>query len=124
MKNIVYIILILIFYSCQILENENGLEFSIENKSDFTIKNIKFTTSEKLPVLNFKEIKPDGKVSNFLNMQNNKHDGSYVLTFTQENGKTVSKGFGYYTNGGSLDKRAKFVIKNDTVISKFSGPVY
>ncbi|MGZ5511474.1 MAG: hypothetical protein ACXWFC_13535 [Nitrososphaeraceae archaeon] len=104
--------------------NENGVNFSIENKSDHPVENVRFTTSEYLHELKFKIINPNEKVSGFLNMEQNRSDGSYVIEFTGKGEKKVAKGFGYYTNGGALEKWAKFQIKNDTVISEFGGIPY
>ena len=40
------------------------------------------------------------------------------------NGKKVTQGYGYYTNGGALDKWVEFKIENDTVNQKFSRMKY
>ncbi len=107
--------------SCNL--SKSGIEVTIENKSDFTIENLIFSTSENLAELKFDKIEPNENVSDFLTMKDNKIDGSYVLKFTQ-NGKKKTQHYGYYTNGGTLDKWVEFKIKNDTVIRKFSGTKY
>lgn len=116
-------ILILTLNSCHLIGKGNGIEFTIENKSDFPIENVRFSTSENLAELKFDKIKPNRDISEFLTMKNNKSDGNYVLEFTQ-NGKKKTQGYGYYTNGGALDKWVEFEIKNDTVTQKFSGMKY
>ena len=123
MKKMIVGILILTLNSCNLIGKGNGIEFSIENKSDFPIENVRVTTSENLTELKFDKIKPNENLSDFLTMKDNKSDGSYVLVFTR-NGKKVTKGYGYYTNGGALDKWVEFEIENDTVNHKFSGMKY
>ena len=123
MNKILFGILILTLNSCHLIGKGNGIEFTIENKSDFPIENVRFTTSENLAELKFDKIEPNANVSDFLNMKDNKIDGSYVLEFTR-NGKKETQGYGYYTNGGALDKWVEFEIENDTVTRKFSGMKY
>ena len=117
-------LLIFTLISCQMVGKENGVNFSIENKSDHPIENVRFTTSEYLHELKFEIINPNEKVSDFLNMEENRNDGCYVIEFTRKGENKVTKGLGYYTNGGALEKWAKFQIKNDTVISEFGGTSY
>ena len=74
--------------------------------------------------MEFDKIKPNQSVADFLSMKNNKHDGSYTLEFTRFNGIKESRGFGYYTNGGALDRWVEFEIQNDTITRKFSGTGY
>ena len=123
MKKLIAIILLLSLNSCYLLK-KNGIEFTIENKSDFPIESVKFSTSEKLAVIVFDRIEPNQSVAEFLTMKNNKHDGSYTLEFTRSNGIKESRGFGYYTNGGALDRWVEFEIQNDTITRKFSGTGY
>lgn len=123
MKKILIGILILTLNSCNLIGKGNGIELTIENKSDFPIENVRFTTSENLAELKFDKIEPNEIVSDFLTMKDNKSDGSYVLEFTR-NGKKVTQGYGYYTNGGALDKWVEFKIENDTVNQKFSRMKY
>lgn len=112
-------IVTLTFNSCYLFR-ENGIELEIKNNSDKAISDIKFTTSENLSSIHFKTINPDENVSDFLNMNENKSDGGYILEFTRINGKRETSGVGYYTNGGSLDSRVIFKIENDTVIATTS----
>lgn len=124
MKHIIFGILILTLNSCHVIEKGNRIKFTIENKSDFPIENIKFTTSENLAELNFDKIEPNENVSKFLTMKDNKSDGNYVLEFTRVNGEKESQGYGYYSNGAALDNWVKFEIKNDTITQIFSGMKY
>jgi len=124
MKKILFGVLILTLNSCNLIGKGNGIKFTIENKSDLPIENVRFTTSENLAELKFDKIEPHENVSDFLTMKDNKSDGSYVLEFTRVNGKKESQGYGYYTNGGALDKWIEFEIKNDTITPKFSRMKY
>jgi hypothetical protein len=124
MKKILFGILILTLNSCHLIGKGDGIKFTIKNNSDFSIENVRFTTSENLAEFKFEKIKPNESVSDFLSMEKNKSDGSYVLEFTRLNGKKESKGYGYYTNGGALDSWIEFDIKNDTIIPKYSGMKY
>ena len=123
MKKLISITLILILNSC-IPFKENGIDFEIENNSDSAIEHVKFTTSENLTFMEFDKIEPNKSVGDFLSMKNNKSDGSYVLEFTRPNGKKELLVYGYYTNGGALDRWVEYEIKNDIVTWKFSGTGY
>lgn len=119
MKKLVLLVIALTLTSCYLFR-ENGIEVEITNNSGSPISDVKFTTSEYLNSLNYAAVSPDETVSGFLNMSENKTDGSYVLEFTRENGKREMLGNGYYTNGGSLDSRVIFKIEKDTVIASTS----
>ncbi len=123
MKKLVISILILTLNSCHLIGKGNGIEISIENKSNFPIEKVRFSTSENLSELKFDKIEPNENISNFLTMKDNKSDGSYILEFTL-NGKKETQNYGYYTNGGALEKWVEFKIKNDTVTCKFSEMKY
>ena len=119
MKKTILIVLLLTLNSCYQFK-ENGIQFIINNKSDFIIKNIKFTTSEKLAFMEFKKIEPNKSIDGFLPMINNKTDGSYILEFTRSNGIKESKNFGYYSNGKTAGGESVFFeVKNDTINSRF-----
>ena len=103
---------------------ENGIEMKIKNDSNQPITNVEFTTTEKLEIIKFDKIEPNESVTEFLSMRKNKSDGAYFMTFTRTDGRKEMSGGGYYTNGGSLDYWVDFVVKNDTTIVKFDGPIY
>jgi hypothetical protein len=124
MTKTLYGLLIFAFLSCQNGEKRNGMKVFIENETAHPVTNIKFRTSEKLNVLTFEKINKHEKVSGFLDMQENKIDGCYVIEFTREGGKKVTDSFGYYTNGAATEKWTKFQIKNDTVIYVPGGMLY
>ena len=119
-KVVIIIVAFLTLNSCQFIGVRKGINFKIENKSNNTLKQITFSTSEMLDVISFDNINPNESVSGFLTMKDNKSDGTYVLEFTQ-NGKREIKRNGYYTNGIALDHWIEFEIKNDTITSRLGG---
>jgi len=122
-KRLSVIILFLTLNSCYLLK-KNGIDFEIVNKSNAEITNVKFTTSEKLNIIEIEKIEPNEIMSEFLSMKYNKTDGAYFLEFTRSNGKKEIFKRGYYTNGGSLDRWVKFEVEKDTVVVEFSGSGY
>ncbi|TVZ47445.1 hypothetical protein JM82_2052 [Olleya sp. Hel_I_94] len=122
MKRLTFIILILTMISCNY--GKNGITAEIKNSSDKSIRNVVFL-SDKNTKLEFEKIEPNETVEKFLDMtKNQKGDGAYGLSFKRENGQKEYRGGGYYTNGGSLDRKVECEIKNDTIIMKFSGIGY
>lgn len=122
MKKLTLILLILTFFSCNF--GKNGITAEIKNSSEKTIRNVIFSSDENTK-LEFEKIEPNQTVKKFLDMTNNhKGDGAYELRFERENGKTEQTPCGYYTKGGSLDRKVTFEIKNDFILIKFSGIVY
>jgi hypothetical protein len=112
------ILIITILISCNL--KKNGILSKIKNSSNETIFNITFLSDENTKV-EFSKIKPNQTVEKFLDMTNNhKGDGAYNLKFERENGKKEQIIFGYYTNGGALNKEVFCEIKNDTVLIKFN----
>ncbi|WP_344926099.1 hypothetical protein [Aquimarina addita] len=118
MKKIIAILLLLTLNSCFLFE-ENGIQIKIKNHSSQEISNVKFTTTEKLEVIEINSIAPNETVTKFLSMKHNKFDGGYVLYVTRSNGKAEISECGYYTNGSSLNKWIDFTVENDTTIVKF-----
>lgn len=103
---------------------KNGINVEIKNTSDKSIRNVTFLSDENTKV-EFQEIAPNKTVEKYLDMTNNhKGDGAYGLMFERENGKIEQTVNGYYTNGGSLDRKVVCEIKNDTILMKFSGIGY
>ena len=104
--------------SCNL--KKNGITSKIKNSSDDTIINVTFL-SDKNSKLEYGKIEPNETIEEFLDMTNNhKGDGAYKLKFERENGKKEQIIFGYYTNGGALNKEVFCEIKNDTVLIKFN----
>lgn len=122
MKKLTSIILFLTLISCNY--GKNGITAEIKNSSDKIIRNVIFS-SDKNTKLQFEKIEPNQIVKKFLDMTDNqKGDGAYGLTFEREDGKKELTGGGYYTNGGSLDRKVTCEVKNDTILLKFSGIGY
>jgi hypothetical protein len=122
MRKLTLAILLLTLISCNY--GKNGITAEIKNSSDKTIRNVTFL-SDGNTKLEFDKIEPNQTVEEFLDMTNNqKGDGAYGLIFKRENGKREQTVGGYYTNGGSLNRKVVCEIKNDTVLMKFSGTGY
>ena len=122
MKKLTVLILLLTFISCNY--GKNGIIAKIKNSSDKTIRNVIFL-SDGSTKLEFEKIKPNETVEEFLDMTNNqKEDGAYGIIFERKNGKKEQTVGGYYTNGGSLNRKVFCEIKNDTILMKFSGTGY
>ena len=123
--NIRIIILILIIttiISCNF--KKNGITSKIKNSSNETIINVTFL-SDKNSKLEYSKIEPNQFVEEFLDMTNNhKGDGAYKLKFERENGKKEQHIFGYYSNGGALNREVFCEIKNHTVFIKFNSIKY
>ena len=103
---------------------KNGITSKIKNSSNETIINVTFLSDENSK-LEFSKIEPNQFVEEFLDMTNNhKGDGAYKLKFERENGKKEQIIFGYYSNGGALNREVFCEIKNDTVLIKFNSIKY
>ena len=121
-KKLTSIILFLTLISCNY--GKNGITAEIKNSSDKIIRSMIFS-SDKNTKLQFDKIEPNQTVKKFLDMTDNqKGDGTYFFTFEREDGKKEYTGGGYYTNGGSLDRKVTCEVKNDTILLKFSGTGY
>ncbi|QBO59174.1 hypothetical protein [Chryseobacterium salivictor] len=118
MNKIKFILLLILSNSCSPLI-ENGIIVEIENNSKLSVIGVQFYTTEKLITLDFDKIKPEETMSGFLSMKNNKSDGGYVLDFIGANGEKEHTVVGYYTNGGSLDRKVKFTIETKKTLVKF-----
>ena len=125
MNNLRILILILIIttlISCNF--KKNGITSKIKNSSNETIINVTFLSDENSKLL-YSKIEPNQFVEEFLDMTNNhKVDGAYKLKFERENGKKEQIIFGYYSNGGALNREVFCEIKNDTVLIKFNSIKY
>jgi hypothetical protein len=54
-------------------------------------------------------------------MENNRNDGSYLISFKRMDGVEVKNGYGYYTNGAPMNSKAIFLIESDTVLIRLKG---
>lgn len=118
MKKLVTLLLILTLTACHFFK-ENGIEVKIQNDSGDTIRNIQFTTTEKLGSIQIDKIDPNESATAFLSMRKNKTDGAYRLSFARESGLGEVLDCGYYTNGRSLSNHVEFIVERDTTFVNF-----
>ncbi|MDH7444994.1 hypothetical protein [Aquimarina sp. 2201CG14-23] len=118
-SKIIMIVLCATINSCTFF-NKEEIQFEIINNSDFALKNVKVSTSEKLTTQKFDSIEPKENIVDFLSMKNNTQDGSYTIEFTRINNNKEENKYGYYTNGTPLEDSIKFNIQNDTIIVEFN----
>lgn|SRR5690554_3260278 len=118
-KSFLVLCLIFILVSCN--SGKNGIDVEIKNSSEVPVNDAVFFTFGNSKLF-FDKIEPNQKITKFFDMTDTpKSDGSYTLTFTDKNGKKQLIGGGYYTNGGSLDRKVIYEITNDTVLVEFKG---
>jgi len=122
LRILILILIITTLISCNF--KKNGITSKIKNSSNETIINVTFLSDENSKLL-YSKIEPNQFVEEFLDMTNNhKVDGAYKLKFERENGKKEKIIFGYYSNGGALNREVFCEIKNDTVLIKFNSIKY
>lgn len=115
----IYRILFCLFLLTSCNLGKNGIDVEIINSSEITINDAVFFTLGSTK-LSFDKIEPNQKVIKFFDMTDiPKSDGSYILIFTDKNGEKKQMSDGYYTNGGSLNRKVIYEIKNDTVLVEF-----
>jgi len=101
-----------------------GIAVSVDNNSQQTIYNLIITTSEHLSSLNYPLIKNGQEIDAFLDMEKNRLDGHYEISFNRKNGKKELIKRGYYTNGGPLETQLDIDIQSDTTIISLTGTPY
>ena len=97
-----------------------GIKVEIINNSNERISDIEFTTSERLEVVQLKEVSPKETVIEFLSMKKNEVDGNYILTFNRANGENEIMQAGYYSNGTPLNKKISYTIEKDSTSVEFT----
>ncbi len=118
MKQLLYIILVLFFAGCNLV-NDDGIHFKMVNKTDKTITNIKFYTTEKLEMYKLPQLQPGKSAEDFLSMSKNKIDGAYVIEYTDHSGEQIVEN-GYYTNGSALEQLVLIEFEKDSVLYTFT----
>ncbi len=102
------------FMSCS-NPKKPGVFIKISNDYDnLVITNVHCTTSERLKTLSFDSIPVLTTKTGFLDMQQNKTDGHYILYYYFIDGHRIWKDSiiqGYYTNGKPLDSVIHFKIE-------------
>lgn len=114
-KIIIVLILISNLLSCLPKSEPNVL---IVNKTNMTFDSIRVFANDKNPTT-FYSLRENEKVKGRIVFDRNKKgDGTYsVLVY--KNGNVInSQGFGYYTNGASLNYSFKIKIEKDTIVIK------
>lgn len=117
----IYILaLFLLVFSCD-LDKE---QFTISNESDFDIEALSISPDADNRMISLKK---GETVEHDINMEMVNTDGTYRLSFKNEStGQTITRAFGYYTNGYQVEDNMNIRILNDTIVfnSKFNSSYY
>lgn len=120
-KTTIYILaLFLLAFSCDL---DKG-QFTISNESDFDIEALSISPDADNRMISLKK----GETAEHdINMEAVKNDGGYLISFKNEStGQTITRAFGYYTNGYQVEDNMNIRILNDTIVfnSKFNSSYY
>ena len=87
------------------------------NNSSTSFKAIYTSTSGSADSVNIGSLSVGKELkSRFLIDDSDTSDGCYFTRALGNDGRVVTKCFGYYTNGSSLNRGFKLIIKNDTLL--------
>jgi|LSQX01.2.fsa_nt_gb hypothetical protein len=119
MKKLAFIILII--FSTLSCKDDDSVSFNLSNKSQYEISEVKLyvnvgvTNLLLLDSIDMNIVQSGTSISKVL-LENKlpKSDGGFYLRFKQNN-NIVGKEFGYFTNGGLLDKQYTITITDDEV---------
>ena len=112
MKRIIIVFVVLFLNSCLPKEKPHVV---IKNKTKHTFDSIMVYTSIKLPTV-FYSVEPNSIVKGVFLFDKDKYgDGNYKIAIYRNGSLYQNKGFGYYTNGGSLNRRFKIIIETDSI---------
>lgn len=107
------IVIALFFNSC--ISPLNQPILIVENKSEMTFDSIETYTSVNL-LTTFYSVKPNEKIEGkILFDKTNKDDGCYKIIVYNDGGIFRKECFGYYTNGGALNRVFTITIEKDTI---------
>ncbi|NRB84828.1 MAG: hypothetical protein HRU49_13820 [Winogradskyella sp.] len=108
----IYILaLFLLVFSCDL---DKG-QFTISNESDFDIEALSITPDADNRMISLKK---GETIEHNINMKMVNTDGTYRLSFKNEStGQTITRAFGYYTNGNQIEDIIKVRILNDTIMT-------
>lgn len=113
--NIVLFCCLFLVYSCLPKKEPRVI---IVNNTKITLDSVKVFANSNNPTTFF-SLKENEKVKGRIVFDRNKKgDGSYSILVYKKDSIFVSKGFGYYTNGASLNYRFDIKIEPDTLIIK------
>ena len=112
---------ILIIFSTLSCKDDDSVSFNLSNKSQYEISEVKLyvnvgvTNLLLLDSIDMNIVQSGTSISKVL-LENKlpKSDGGFYLRFKQNN-NIVGKEFGYFTNGGLLDKQYTITITDDEV---------
>jgi len=114
-KSIIISILISNLLSCL---PKNEPDVLIVNKTNVTFDSIRVFANDKNPTT-FYSLRENEKVKGKIVFDKNKKgDGCYSILAYKKDSVVISQGFGYYTNGASLDREFNISIMKDTIIVK------
>ncbi len=119
MKKLAFIILII--FSTLSCKDDDSVSFNLSNKSQYEISEVKLyvnvgvTNLLLLDSIDMNIVQSGTSISKVL-LENKlpKSDGGFYLRFKQNN-NIIGKEFGYFTNGGLLDKQYKITITDNGV---------
>lgn len=102
--------LFIFIFSC---DSHKG-KFLITNESDFDVDSLSILPDNDQALI---KIKQGESLKHSINMNKIKTDGCYFISFKNvETSKTVSRRFGYFTNGYQTDDIINIKIMNDTIL--------
>jgi len=105
------IFLVYCFFSC--VKDQPAIR--IVNNSGIAYDSIQIFASEHKKTV-FKNVKPKDKMNGIIAFDDkNIGDGCYKLLLFKDGDLFKNECFGYYTNGGSLDRKFNITIETDTI---------
>jgi len=121
-KNIIIFVLAILLPIFLIIaylwQSRQILTFYVKNNLSANISSVKISLLEEDNQVSkyFYSISPQEEKTFIWNVTNKvKSDGGYLIEVFQEDDLVFSKNFGYFTNGGHLDKNYYIEINNDKI---------
>lgn len=115
------IILLIIVFSTSSCKDDDSVSMKLTNKSHYEISDVKLfvnvgvTHLLLLDSLDVDDVPTEGQISKtWLERTLPKSDGGFYVRFKRNN-YIVGKEFGYFSNGGLLDKQYTITITDDEV---------
>ncbi len=106
------ILLLPVLASCSMVDHNVAIE--IQNNSDATIEDVKFSTTNDKEWVTFDELEPTESVSKVLNVKNYDADGNYSFQYTIPNGERIERK-GNYMEENFVKASIIFKVQNDGV---------
>ncbi|WP_138433135.1 hypothetical protein [Winogradskyella algicola] len=109
-KSLIVLMLFTLIFAC----NSNTGKFLITNKSNFDVDSLSILPDSEKALI---RIKQGESLRHNINMNEVKTDGSYLISFKNETtNQTITRAFGYYTNGYQTEHIINIKIMNDTIL--------